>query len=1143
MQRFGRRKTLWRTSLTVVVGLTFGTLVAIPPVVVAARTAQPSSSIAPTERAGLIGDGWQRSGDRLWTTTGDSSGFHVLTADARTGYAWRTLATLAHPGIESSQWIGNACATASGAKAVVVYAPREFTNQESLFDRGGFTAIVDLGSGTVTPVQARTSLAYFNPGCGADERAALTQATEDKTGVLVVDAATGAVSPRVELPGQATSAVPSGDDVVVAGLGRLEKVSRTGKRTLLSATSGIAHRLRPDSGGGVVFSEHERDTSRVRRAARGVTTTLATSGFGEVDTAASRGGKVLITGAAKVEKLPDEVGTLDAPVGSRASSDGEMAIVDQADPLISPGMPARQQIKIGARSTKTGKTVNFAVEPTPGRTSPDTTPQPGQVRPSGTAEDSVDAGAVCSVERNNPRLQIYQPSPRQVEWAADRAVFGKLMIERPADWKHNGMAFYYKPQEQTMFPSVQLKNAPNAHVPAQILLGVLGQESNLWQAKRHVLPGQTGNPLVGNYYGVDYYNDTPDDDWTIDWNKADCGYGIGQVTDGMRKPGHPHPNNPGDPPREHNRQLAIATDYTANAAAALQILQSKWNQLQDVGMTVNNNDPGKIENWFFALWAYNSGYHVPGKPGTNGAYGLGWGNNPVNPKYDPVRQPFGKNPKDFATPQKWPYPEKVIGFASNPPSGYEHPGAEVPFFRAANWPGGDIGGPLNRDNAKPPVQLFCNDSNLCYPDRPTVKPNAPEVLGEPMGPCYHTNAAGQYDLKCWFNKPATWKVDCPRTCGVEFVRFDDDYPQEQPIRKDSDSISYPPRCVTTGLPVDALLIDNVPHDVPTVSPPAAQPCGKAQSAGSFDLSFGSPAAKIDLHQVGGGYGAHFWWTETKQDLGSSDNALRVTGTWTLNRKLAAASKVYVHVPDHLAKAEATYLIDTAWGPARRTVRLKDAPGTAPDGKGGVVTTTTGNRWVYLGGFMFDDKVVPRVRMSNLDQVVPRSEVAFDAVAFAPMLAEEKPDDIVAEIVNKNSEKCLVVKDNSTNELAFAIQRTCARTFTDYWLVRLSFSTTDPASGETTGHYQIINRNSGLCLSVLKNKSHIILTEIVQASCSRTDYKNTWEYHWGPPVESGLRTSYGELEVVVHRDSKDDGAPLVLGESTATSSTWNIVRLN
>ncbi|MFS8097474.1 hypothetical protein LFM09_10085 [Lentzea alba] len=54
-------------------------------------------------------------------------------------------------------------------------------------------------------------------------------------------------------------------------------------------------------------------------------------------------------------------------------------------------------------------------------------------------------------------------------------------------------------------------------MPVQVLLGVLGQESNLWQAKRHVMPGQTGNPLVGNYYGVDYYNDTGADDWNINW--------------------------------------------------------------------------------------------------------------------------------------------------------------------------------------------------------------------------------------------------------------------------------------------------------------------------------------------------------------------------------------------------------------------------------------------------------------------------------------------------------------------------------------------------------------------------------------------------------------------------------------------------
>jgi hypothetical protein len=1117
-------------------------LVAAPsqPAVAAPTTA--SDTTAPDQRDALLGQGWQQSGDRLWTTVGDSYGFHVLAAEARTGYSWHTVATLAQPGLDTDQWIGNACVTASGRRAVVVYAPRTFTNRGDLFDRGGFTAVVDLDTGAVTPLPVHTSLAYFNPGCGSDEQAALTQATDDKTGVLVVDAATETLSPRVELPGQATSAVPSGKDIVVAGMGRLEKVTRDGKRSVLAATSGVAHRLRPDAGGGLVFSDDKGDVSRVQRVAGGATTTLATGKVGEIDTTA-QGGQVFITGNAKVEKLPAQVRKLDVPAGSKTSTRGEAAIVDQQDPVASPNTPEGTPTKIQVRSAKTGKSVPFTVQPARSlATATAATQQPAAT------QGTVDDGSVCAVDRNDPRIQVYQPSPRQVEWAADRAVLNKLTITRPANWKGNGIQAY-QPMDSSKFGYVYLNSDPmTVHVPAQVLLGVLGQESNLWQAKRHVLPGQTGNALVGNYYGVDYYNDTPDDDWTINWAKADCGYGVGQVTDGMRKSGHPSPSNPNDPPMDHDRQVAVATDYTANIAAALQILTFKWGQMKDAGMTLNNNDPNRIENWFYSLWAYNSGYHKPGEAGSNGAYGLGWLNNPVNPKYDPDRQPFGLNPHDFATPQKWPYPEKVIGFASNPPSGYDHPGSEVPFFRAATWPGG-VDGPLNRVQAKPPVGQFCDDSNMCHPNGPLVTPTAPEVIGEPLSPCYHQNTAGQYDLKCYYHSSSTWKPDCPNTCGREFLRFydskQDKWSAEEPLRRDSagnalNAPSYPPRCVTTGLPSDALLIDDVPIDVPPISNPD---CGRVPSAGTFDLTYGSAAAKIDLHQVGGGYGAHFWWSETKQSGTPADNPLRITGTWTLNRKLTAPAKVYVHLPDHLADASVTYDIDTAWGVEHRTIHQKDAPGIAPDGNGGVVTTTSGNRWVYLGGFMYNNNVVPTVRLSNLNNIVPRTEMAFDAVVWTPLSANESPDDEIAALVNTRTHRCLVVKDNALDDMAFVVQRDCASSFTDDWTFKYKFDTPVPGTPSTEQNYQIVNRNSGKCLAVEKARVSQILTEAVQIGCDNPDYVTTWRYVFSNSgaLESSLAPTYSPLVLVVVHDSMDEGAPLVLDENPDDASIPPLTR--
>ncbi|MFE0382778.1 hypothetical protein ACFW1F_01645 [Streptomyces bungoensis] len=77
------------------------------------------------------------------------------------------------------------------------------------------------------------------------------------------------------------------------------------------------------------------------------------------------------------------------------------------------------------------------------------------------------------------------------------------------------------------------------NIPAQIELGILAQESNLWQAESGAIPGQMGSPLaaVDGYYGHQT-GGTLADYWTIHWDKSDCGYGVGQVTDGMRKAGY-----------------------------------------------------------------------------------------------------------------------------------------------------------------------------------------------------------------------------------------------------------------------------------------------------------------------------------------------------------------------------------------------------------------------------------------------------------------------------------------------------------------------------------------------------------------------------------------------------------------------------
>jgi hypothetical protein len=129
---------------------------------------------------GGCGAGACRTRERQRSPHPDSArGPHLLTADSSQAYQWHTLATLSEPGFATDLWTGNACVTGSGRRAVVVYAPREFTNKPQLMEHGAFAAVVDLASGKVTKLPDQVTLAYFNPGCGTDETAVLTQEAGD----------------------------------------------------------------------------------------------------------------------------------------------------------------------------------------------------------------------------------------------------------------------------------------------------------------------------------------------------------------------------------------------------------------------------------------------------------------------------------------------------------------------------------------------------------------------------------------------------------------------------------------------------------------------------------------------------------------------------------------------------------------------------------------------------------------------------------------------------------------------------------------------------------------------------------------------------------------------------------------------------
>lgn len=1006
-------------------------------------------SVARGDRAAVLGSGHASSKDTAFTTSGDGTGFHLLVADERDGYAWKTAATLSEDGFDTDTWTGNACLTGSGKYAAVAYAPRAFTNKPELMVRGAFTAIVDLGSGEVTKLPFTASLAHFSPGCGNGRQAVFTQLSwdgdaEQKTRLINVDAATGKPSRPVAFPGQVTSAVPTRDGIVAAHGGKLVRINGTRER-VLAATTAVPFQITADRDGGITFIDRQPEKTgtetvswakhltrpQVRAGEKATPVTVASGHLRDWDLTGTPSGQVFITGEA-VEKgsLPERVknpGHL--AKGARMSSLGHAAVsttwADGKTSLITPSeADAVRDARTALRVLATGKTVTLDVTPkaaggnartgrapspalgvpaAPRRGSKPqggaaplaeggVSPQTVRTQPLAGRADSPSEGTderYCAVARNDVRKQAFQPTPRQVEWAVDQAVVGELNFYRSPNWKNTGMGGY-QPQGG-LFPATVLAGDPNGtldnedpdvtdrwHIPSQVMLGVTAQESNMWQATRFAVPGVTANSLIGNYYGTQYTSDgTQADPWRINFSEADCGYGITQATDGMRLSGK---EKDGETALSTYTQEAVALDYTANIAYGVRILSDKWNQTYRAGMKVNDGHPQWIENWFFALWAYNSGFYPTADSG--GHKGLGWTNNPANPLWKANRVPFLQSATDparddyshAAHPQDWPYQEKVLGWAARPISAMFAPGDFRPGYLAAWWNSN-----ADRSTVKPPLDLFCDASNDCEPS----KIDDDDSNDPGLGACKldaGDSESNPHWLHCWWDKSAEWKnCDTGAECGHQVHRFNTSYP-EQP-----DANSYPPRC-SSGLPSNALIVDELP-DGTTPAGSDSRGCGAVQSDGTFAFTY-RPSdiidadtgqtittypGKIDTHQIGAAYGNHFWFTHTRspESFPEPGDRMKVTGTWKLGSRITShdgQAKVYAHIPDHGAQT------------SKAEYRIKHAHGTTV--KAISQDANQSNKWVDLGAYRFNDSV-PEVSLDNFNGGDGSKDIAYDAIAFVP----------------------------------------------------------------------------------------------------------------------------------------------------------------
>jgi hypothetical protein len=227
-------------------------------------------------------------------------------------------------------------------------------------------------------------------------------------------------------------------------------------------------------------------------------------------------------------------------------------------------------------------------------------------------------------------------------------------------------------------------------VPPVILKAIDWVESGITQAAGAVPYGAIGPALIS----------------------FDCGHGIAQVTSGMTVPA-------GEAGRGSPQQALVATNFAYNIARGAAILAAKWNAAPEdlpIAGINSNGQPEIMENWYFAIWAYN-GFTGPGANRSN---------HPLDPIYGAwPRLEYSCGPENDGKGHNrgtYPYQELVIGCAANPPV----------VDGQALWQGQPITPPdLNDNQFKTPLAL----SNFVYPyvkmDIPSPQPFHADMTPDP----------------------------------------------------------------------------------------------------------------------------------------------------------------------------------------------------------------------------------------------------------------------------------------------------------------------------------------------------------------------------------------------------------------------------
>lgn len=892
--------------------------------------------------------------DEIVTGVDDVGGYHLFLASAANSWRWRALATIDPAGYQGDLWLGAHCITGDGRYVVAVILARHETNESAGLDRGAAAYAIDATDGSVRPLLGGVALRYFTPGCGMGDRVAFARYLGEDgmtTDVLLADASTGRLVSQVTVPRELIDPIPVGNGVeAILGSQVVSVGMTTGQTEVKASFDGRPFRLRAASDGsvGVLVAETFQAASAWRLDS-GVLHRLGGGRLGDLNLAATRRGKLALVNPT------DYAGGSSVRALHLAHPFADLSL-DGAAVLVNTPASARTPSRAGSRKDPGGGTISEATTllaaasglplattvPSAGG-APVSEAVPSAVASTNTANSPSTSGPAlataspmtststprCAVPRDDPTIQVPQPGTPTIDWGIQEGVRNLLTgaNARPAGVWNLGLPAY---SPNVDFPAPTLQGAPaGTPVPPQVLEGILAQESNWDQASFHAPRGGAGNPLVANYYGS---SDATFSD--INYANADCGYGIAQVTDFMTA---------ADTTQPQSIKNKVAVDYAENIAAGLSILGSKWNQLYSMGITVNNADPTRLENWYDALWAYNSGINANDGAGH---FGLGWSNNPINPKYDPSRAEFNTNPGDTATPYKWPYQELVMGWMDNP---LADPNSGQPDYQSATPTGDHL--------TIPPMSTFCTlTANSCNPNDPTKM--------------YCTLSNDH----CWWHTTATF-ADCTQQ-GLGFCHggfFTVAASQNEPPTVDPN----PPVC-SSALQSNAIIVDEEATDLNVVGCP--NPPSNWTNGGSFTTSFGTdssgqPVGVIDWHQLGAGFGGHMWFTHTRA---TSEATKFVTGTWQPSSLPfnGGTYQIAVFIPD-LGGTDptATYQVTPGSGQSSTPVTINQ--------------DIYSNQWVSLGSFSLYSGAA--LTLSNVQgSAADGTDIAFGAAAFIPVSGAPAP---------------------------------------------------------------------------------------------------------------------------------------------------------